>query len=333
MAIYKIHERAFHPDKGFGMGGMWFKGDDRGFSFMTNATARVWSTLRVNTQTPVMDLTQDAPEFLVRSDPSAAPTLLGGRSENYTTKETAPTGTALITGGPEVADGIQSITVQIETRGKNHAFPTEYLADIRNNTGIRQVYDYLGGKNIPMNPETNMLVPDLDVQVAITMVIDRHKKKMRIMSNLTGDGFPNTEVFIYDAADTPLMLNTHHRIGTAAGQLIGNHRHLLGSTVITVDIDGAGNFVGEVKAERCVDFMPWDTDLLAQSRATTFQIYEWNGLHIARTPTEKGIFGMDTDDYLPIPGLGHLWPRDRRDAGITTVFEEPSVADLPHWDH
>lgn len=333
MPVYRIYERAFHPDENFGLGGMGFKGDNRGYSFMLNATARVWSVLSVDTAAPNMDVTQDAPEFNVVSDLSTAPAYLGGRTEAYIDRDTRPTGTALVTGGPEVADGLQSISIQIETRGKNHAFPTEYIADLRDTLGVDDLYDRLGGGGIPMNPESRIVVPDLDVQVSLTLLIDRHNNKMTITSNLTGDGFPNTEVFIYDAANTPLMLNTHHRIGTAAGQLIGNHRHLLASTVIIVDIDDNGNFIGPVHAERSVDFMPWDTDLIAQAMTVDFDIASWNGLHLARDPTEEGIFGLDTDDNLPIPGLGHMWPRDRRDAGIRSVFQEPELSDLPHWDH
>ena len=78
--------------------------------------------------------------------------------------------------------------------------------------------------------------------------------------------------------------------------------------------------------------MPWDTDLLNLRRTTEFAIYEWNGMHVAREASEKGISGLDTDDALPIPGV-HLWPRDRRDAGIRNFFEEPNVSDLPHWNH
>lgn len=52
MPVYRIYERAFHPDENFGLGGMGFKGDNRGYSFMLNATARVWSVLSVDTSAP-----------------------------------------------------------------------------------------------------------------------------------------------------------------------------------------------------------------------------------------------------------------------------------------
>ncbi|WP_417818894.1 hypothetical protein [Tritonibacter scottomollicae] len=334
MSIYYIFERAFHPDEGFGLGGFGFKGDNRKFSFMDDgASSRVWSMLEVDTSQWQKEFDQTSDEFIVESDPSKAPTYLGNRYEGYDSVDTRPTGVARVSGGPPVADGIQSLTIQIATRGKNHAFPTEYIADLRGGTGVDRLYDWLGGESIPMNPESRLLIPDLDVQVGITLLIDRHRKKMSITSNLTGDGFPNSEVFIHDNAGGKLMLNTHHRIGSAAGQLIGNHRHLLAATQLTIDIDDAGNFGDSLTAVRCVDFMPWDTDLLEIAGTTSFSLANWNGLHIARDPTEEGIFGLDTDDALPIPGADHRWPRDRRDAGLRNLFDEPALSDLPHWNH
>lgn len=336
MSRFKIYGRAFHPDKNFGLGGLGFKGDDRGFSFMVNdVSSRVWSRFTVDTQNPTKYAVSPPPkeDFQVFSDLSIAPIYLGGRSEKYTSTDTLPSGEARSAGGPHVPDGLQNITVDIKTTGINHAFPTEYLADLRRLLQIDDLYEALGGGDIPMNPETRMLVPSLDIQLGVTLLIDRHKKKIRITSNLMGDGFPNAEVFIVDGAETPVMLNTHHRIGSAASQLIGNHGHLLAATIITIGIDDHDNFVGPIEAQRCVDFMPWDTDILTIAMTTEFALYEWNGIHVARAATETGIFGFDTDDALPF-GQDHRWPRDRRDSGkISKLFKEPTLSDLPHWDH
>jgi len=301
MSKFTLHERAFHPDGKFGMGGLWFEGDDRGFSFITDrnrVTSRVGGIWEIDTASSQIT------EIDVYSDPSRAP---WGSTSNYSTPETKPTGRILNSAvSPKIDDGLQAVNLRVHTRGKNQAF-TNWA------------------------PINNLVVPDLDVTVHLMLQIDRHKKTMRITSTLLGDGFPNSEVFIIDSADTPIMLNTHHRIGHAAGQLIGNHGHLLAASEIEIGIDDSDNFINPITAKRCVDFMPFSRDLLAIA-GTSFTIPTWNALHLARDPSEKGLLGMDTDDNLPIPGWDHEYPRDGN-WGLDDFFSEPTEKDLPNWDH
>lgn len=309
MSIFMIYERAFHPDTNFGSGGFWFKGDNRGFSFQTGVTSRVWSRVKIDTENATAVYAPHSSDFFLKSDLSKAPLFLGGRTETYESKATRPSGTARSTGGEHVKDSIQNISVSIHTWGVNHAFPTEYIS----------------------NTLTKIVVPDLDLQVKMSLLIDRHKKEMTITSNLLGDGFPNSEIFIIDSANTPLMINTHHRFGSAASQLIGKHGHLLGSTVLTIGIDESDNFIGPITVQRCVDFMPWDRNILAITQKKEFSLYEWNGIHVSRNPSE-GIFGIDTDSSSPLPpGLDHQWPHSSKNPKWD-IWSEPTIDELPQWN-
>ena len=301
MTHFTLYERAFHPDKKFGSGGFWFEGDDRGFSFLDDkrATSRVYSSTKIFVEERVVD----GPE--VKSHPSKAP---WGTAEDYSDPNTQPKG-ELLTGSvsPLIPDGLQTVNVKIHTWGKNHAF-----------TSFKDF--------------NKLVVPDLDVTVHLMMRIDRHRQEIGITCNLTGDGFPNLEVFLRDSSNTPLMLCTHHRIGHAAGQLIGNHNHLLSSCEITVATDGNMNFTGPIHVTRAVDFMPFDYDLRKIAGRSEMSLPEWNNLHVARDPSVKGFLGLDTDDDLPIPGWDHEYPRDGW-LGIDDIFSEPKVKDLPDWNH
>ncbi len=194
------------------MGGFGFAGDNRGFSFMPrgSVTSRVGGRWKIDTRKA------EVSQIEVYSDASHAP---WGTQAAYNTPETRPTGRILRnTISPFTEDSLQAVSLRVHTRGKNQAFTSSPMIN-------------------------NIVVPDLDVIVDITMQFDRHKGTVRITSNLLGDGFPNSEVFMVDSLGSELMLNTHHRIGHASGQLIGNHGHILASSEIIVGIDDSDNFV------------------------------------------------------------------------------------------
>ncbi|MDA7423072.1 hypothetical protein, partial [Tritonibacter multivorans] len=279
MSAYVIHARAFHPDKKFGLGGLGFHGDNRGFSASLSSTSRIYAFGQVDFMTSTWT------EFDVNSDPSTAPWFLGGTREEYIEAETKPEGHASFVSSPFAPNGMQTGNFQWNFRGINHAFT-------------------------PNRAFNNLVVPYLDLSGTIVFAIDRDPDvlEMQITSTLRGDGFPNSEVFIIDSNDTPIMLNTHHRMGYAAGQLAYNAQHLLGGTLITVKINADGNFVGPIRATRCVDFMPEARDLLIEEEGffrdtyrTDYSITQWNRLHTKRDPSEKNILGFDTDDSLPLP--------------------------------
>lgn len=336
VSSFKLYKRAFHPDENFGLGGFGFEGDHRGFSVEeAGPTSRIWSRTIVDAQRPnhnykLADLGGEG-EFEVHSDPSQAPGWLGARIEDYLTEETRPKGTARVRGGPYTPDGLQSFTVNIHTWGQNHAFPTEYIADTYRALGYTQ--EGLSEHGVDINAHSQLLIPELDTKVSVLFSFDRHERVLMIASTLKGDGFPNCEVFVVDEAGTAIMLNTHHRIGSASGQLWGDHGHLLAASVVRIAIDEHDSFIGPIDASRCVDFMPFPFDMIADGQ-TDFSMSQWNKLHTFREATVRDAFGGDTDDNL----FSHEVPRRPlnipRLPGRTVTPEAPvRVIDLPRWNH
>ncbi|MDB6183279.1 hypothetical protein [Paracoccus fistulariae] len=305
---FTLHERAFHPDENFGLGGFWFDGDSRGFSFLPRG--RVTSRVGVLMNIDAKESDIEAPSAY--SDPSTSP--LGGYfsvHEKYEQEGTRPQAVYLSKSiSRYTPDSIQNISLVMHSWGKNHA--------------ARPTQDYVRDDGAS---KLEPVIPNLDITLNFTMRIDLHRKKILIESTLRGDGFPNSEVFIRDSADTPIMLNTHHRIGVAAGQLFGNHNHMLASTEIEIDCDESANFVGPIKAMRSVNFMPYDYDLLGVAGTTDFDIPGWNNLHISRDPSVKNMLGMDSDN-----GAVHEFPYTGRHS-VDEIFDEVSMEDLSNWDY
>ena len=316
MTSYTVHARAFHPDKTFGPGGMYFSADDRGFTYDMGVTSRIRAYWVFNL------LSLNITDRDVDSDPSH--NSITGQTENYTDPDKKPTGNASFQSSPFAANGMQTAKLQWRFKGINHAFtPSESI--------------------------NNFVVPELNLEGSLNFVIDRHEneRSMQISSTLQGDGFPNSEIFILDNAGMPVMLNTHHRFGYAAGQLGGDRRHLLGGTVITVALNADGNFIGPIKATRCVDFIPEARDLLIKNEgfwfweedtySTEHSLTSWNELHTKRDASEKTIFGTDTDNDLPIPSVPIISPPEKPDGQEWNDWDDPFTApgpeDLEDWDH
>jgi hypothetical protein len=68
---------------------------------------------------------------------------------------------------------------------------------------------------------------------------------MDIVSLCYGDGFPNCESYIKDAAGTSLFLGTHVRIGYPATHLFDVTNRLIWANAIRVQIEKNGNFDSE----------------------------------------------------------------------------------------
>lgn len=310
MSEYTIHARAFHPDGRFGMGGMYFKGDSRGFDTSLAVTSRI----RAEWTLDFMTGTNTNPRPI--SDPSTAP---WGVQENYEDERTQPEGNGVLGASPFNPEGMQTGNFQWNFRGINHAF-TRWPS------------------------VNNIIVPWLDLSGTVVFSIDRDPEvqTVKFTSTLRGDGFPNSEVLVVDSNDTALMLNTHHRMGYAAGQLAYDAQHMLGGTVVTVGVNADGNFVGPVRATRCVDFMPEARDLLidvdgwiSDTYRTAYSLTEWNELHTKREATESNFLGFDTDDRLPIPRLdpfGGERPSGQNWNDWGDPFTSPGPEDLPDWD-
>ena len=275
MTSYTIHARAFHPDKLFGPGGLWFSGDDRGFTTDLGVTSRIKAKWELDFFTSAVT------DRRVRSDPSH--NNITGQTEHYTTPETQPTEDADFRASGYTAEGMQTGNLQWQFRGINHAFT-------------------------PSIGVNNAVVPYLDLSGAIAFAIDRHPdhRTMQITSTLHGDGFPNSEVFIIDSVGMAVMLNTHHRMGYAAGQLFGDRQNLLGGTQIIININADGAFVGPIQAVRSVDFMPEARDLLIEhdgwfrdTYRTNYSVSAWNRLHTNRDPSFWWPSSIYTDVIRP----------------------------------
>ncbi|WP_246175546.1 hypothetical protein [Pseudoalteromonas rhizosphaerae] len=70
LANYEINIRSFHPEKDFGWSGLWFEGDNRGFSLKPSGvapiTSRIWHKLTLSTKKTIITTR-------TKSDPSKAP--------------------------------------------------------------------------------------------------------------------------------------------------------------------------------------------------------------------------------------------------------------------
>ena len=315
MSTYTIHARAFHPDAGFGAGGLFFSGDNRGFS--ANVSPQTTSRIRAFWEIDVIN--DEIGDRDVRSDKSSNP--ITGIEELYIEKSKQPNESATLSMSKFFPTGMQTGSLRWRFGGINHGFTTSEWFN-------------------------NLVVPSLDCSGTIVFSFFREEEnpRLRIDSFLLGDGFPNSEVFIEDSAGTRIFLHTHHRFGYAAKQLIGEGRFLLGGTLLEVGIDGSGNFLPSIVATRCVDFMPGDRDLLIEHDGffydtydTQYDIEEWNEVHSSRVPTEEDWLGFDTDDALPLPMIPLVNPRTIPKGqdinNLDDLVTSPGPEDLEDWDH
>ncbi|MVA72652.1 hypothetical protein GOZ81_16380 [Agrobacterium vitis] len=124
MSILTIYTRSFHPREDFRTGGLFFHGDNRGFSDDTKATARIHHLIEVDVKNATFG------PAVCRSDPSSNPRLIKATGlnfhNNYERPETQPRHSETpknIT--PYRPDGNQSVNIRIVYAGKNFAFPTD----------------------------------------------------------------------------------------------------------------------------------------------------------------------------------------------------------------
>lgn len=242
-----VHTRSFHPDGQFGMGGLFFEGDNRGFSDRIGVTSRILHQFTIDLQAEQFTgviCTSDPSENMVprwtnqgvdagnaglerAAEAVGVPGKNGRRvrdlphiprmSNDYSQPRKNLSGKI----SRYRIDGDQSVEVTISYAGKNFAF---YGADT--NVG----HYVLGGRRSDGGSDTgggswkiwedwNGIVPDLDVTHKLSLRIVRNRQFAVIASAISGDGFPNCESFMKDGAQETLFLSTHVRMGTAATQL------------------------------------------------------------------------------------------------------------------
>lgn len=266
-----LHVRSFHPLSNFGPSGLGYHGDDRDFS--TDVGAK--TTSRIYMQ-KTFDLARAvAQPGIVQSAPSSH---FLGMKQDYSqanTKPTMPMDSAQI--DAYRPDGDQGFQTMVAYTGQNFAMPFVQEA--------KGVYD--------------AIVPGLDVTCSLHAEIDRDDKKMSFSFRMVGDGFPNTEAFLLDAGNKPLMLATHRRIGSALHQLRGNRRIAMASSSAVVDFD-AGMFGAAIDVNWCLDYATVtgsQIDVMEETGKNPTTVSEWNIMHTGREA--KGGFLRRSQDIIP----------------------------------
>ena len=311
MSKIKLHTRSFHPDRNFGLGGLGFKGDSRGFSDALGVTSRIKHSLTI-------DLTAARiGQVSCRSDPSentVIPSALSGRPEeaigevvigdlqdagvvspntqvpriprllpnlppmqnNYTEARKQPRAT--LTGNVTAyrTDGDQTVTLELAYAGQNFAF---YFAD----TDVGHAV-------------LSATVPDLDVTHKFSMRIDRTLHSAHIVSDIGGDSFPNCESFLVDDANGTCFLGTHIRIGTAATQLPGGRVLPMTYTMCVVDWTAADQFGSNFFVQIANDFTGDGSPQEVASYGGTTRT-AWNRLH--RRRNASGDWLRQIEDHVP----------------------------------
>lgn len=329
MSEIKIFTRSFHPDANFGVMGLGFEGDNRGFKFDPAVTARIYHILPVNLQSgqigaaicdsdhsenAVAHEVVNAPGNLLEAGwnrfapqdwqitvPEAPP-----MQNDYTQPRKNPRHTEDHSITAYRDDGEQSAIITITYAGKNFAF---WFADTdlghavlggpnstpeANNPGTGTINVPIVG-DVPMNG----LVPDLDVVNQVTLFLNRETEKGYVLLNMSGDGFPNAESFIIDSATNVLGLATHIRTGSAMTQLPGGRSIKMCYTSLT-DVDWSKTDIlgANVDAAEVTDFMSYSYTSVAtgvMSRAAL------NDKHTDRDAS--GNILRQIQDHLPLPVL------------------------------
>ncbi len=201
MSFLRLFVRSFHPQANFGISGLGYHGDDRGFSTSEGVTSRIYAIVRIGIASPEVKLE------IVDSDPSSGFT--GVLHQDYSDPRTKPTANLSGQVDPYREDGDQGGQLLLSYTGQNFAQP-------------------LGNSQTAREYVWENVVPGLDVTCSFHFDIDRDDETIEVALRMTGDGFPNAEAFVQDRAKTPLMLVTHRRIGSALAQLWGNRRIAMG---------------------------------------------------------------------------------------------------------
>lgn len=338
MAVVVMHTRSFHPDELFGLGGLGFHGDNRGFSDSTNNSGRRGNTSRIFHEVG-FDL-QAAQVTFVRCDShessnAVIPAIATGAARiavgpvvgpqipdlppmrnDYSQQRKKPRATIEKNITAYRTDGDQSVSIDISYAGKNFAF---YGAD--SDTG----HYILGGAEgshepAPANDDRwfwqryTGAVPDLDVTHKFHMRIDRRLNSAHITSTISGDGFPNCESFLVVSASNKCMLGTHVRIGTAATQLPGGRALPMTNSMFQVDWTTADQFGSSLFVQIATDYTgDGSPQEIARYGQTTRAA--WNALHLGRDAS--GDWLRQLEDNVP---LGRQTIRQVRES-VRRIFE------------
>ena len=116
LASYEFNIRSFHPEKTFGWSGLFFEGDNRGFSLRPSGrnfpTSRVWQRFLLNTEPGSVSA------LVTRSDPSKAP--WSGQSQYYSDEALLPSERVALE-ARKLPGSISQLRISGSYGGVNHA--------------------------------------------------------------------------------------------------------------------------------------------------------------------------------------------------------------------
>lgn len=221
LANYEINIRSFHPEKDFGWSGLWFEGDNRGFSLKPSGvapiTSRIWHKLTLSTKKTIITTR-------TKSDPSKAP--WGDTKKTYD-DYLAPKDSAHLK-YKKLLNGNQQYKITGQYGGVNHAMP-----------GSSEMQEKLGLS----------YVPTLNVRYKIIIDIDTINAHMDIVTYITGDAFPNCEAFIVGPGGQAISLGIHVRKGAPPVSLSLNADFPMIASALRLPLNNNGSFKGTVGDE------------------------------------------------------------------------------------
>lgn len=220
---YEFNIRSFHPNKSFGWSGLFFSGDNRGFSLKPSknpkVTSRIWHRLEV-------DYARASLIKETKSDPSKAP--WADSYKSYELEALSPKSDIFFFDKNINRQGIVGFKLEGRYRGSNHAMPLS--TELQKATG-------------------KTYVPSINVKYRINIDFDKINKHVDLVVYITGDGFPNCEAFMVGPGGTRLFLGTHVREGIAPRRLALNLDSPMIACAVRLPVDSKGQLTGKVGDE------------------------------------------------------------------------------------
>lgn len=265
LADYQFNIRSFHPNKTFGWSGLFFEGDDRGFSLKPSGrkfpTSRIWQRFTLNTKSGKVS------EIQTKSDPSKA--WWGDESVEYKKEHQRPKWRVKAS-TRESSSSVKRYQITGHYGGENYAMP-----------GSGELKEHLGFT----------YVPTLNVSYKILVDVDRHNRHIDVVTYVKGDGFPNCEAFVVGPDSTPVFLGVHVRKGAAPTTLAANLGYPMIAAAIRLPINRDGSFSGKIGDE------------LARRRAGKREleyqsISDWNARFRSISPNSGRCRGIEEPEHL-----------------------------------
>jgi hypothetical protein len=237
----------------FGLGGLFYEGDNRNFTTSLGVTSRIKHYVNIELAAGRLGAQR------VTSDPSR--NAIFGWDQDYSDEDLQPHASVGGQVDPYRPDGDQHAQVFLSYRGQNFAMPA---------------VDTEKGRNLYKGA-----VPNLDVTNSVSLRIDRDAKRIAATCRMVGDGFPNSESFLLDSGGADLFQAVHRRIGSATGQLHGDRRIAMASTSCELDFPG-DKFGSALTAHWALDYATHGggpIDLIEQHGGKPGDRPGWNRMH------------------------------------------------------